>query len=398
MKKYLLSILVLSLVIFISYSNIKAEISSLKFIKRYYIDSQTAKKGYTFKIKNIILGLLPNTIKKGELIFEVKDEKIDKIPKDVIQLSNIYTISLKYNNQELLLKKTIPLLFLVKSNIKLKSIFYFNEQTKEWIALASKIKDFKILTKIDFLNGKFVVLGSNNFLPRRIKIHPNIKNYQFSKIYKVIYIDEHTIKKGITLKYKNIELGIPKNSLPKPGWILFNSYKKDSFPLKQDIFSNIIEIEFDAFDGKSSKLNTPLYIKWILPKDNHNKFNIAILNDIENKWEVLKSIQKGNKVFSNFKTTFAQLALLKESDVYFGKASWYPTKLSKKPLSSACNLFKIGDKIKVTNLENRKQVIVQIRSTGPFVQGRIIDLTKYAFSKIANPKKGIINVKIEKLK
>lgn len=54
-----------------------------------------------------------------------------------------------------------------------------------------------------------------------------------------------------------------------------------------------------------------------------------------------------------------------------------------------------GTKIRVTNLANGKTVVVKINDRGPFIKGRILDLSKSAFSSIANTSSGVINVKIE---
>jgi rare lipoprotein A len=60
-----------------------------------------------------------------------------------------------------------------------------------------------------------------------------------------------------------------------------------------------------------------------------------------------------------------------------------------------------GTKVRVTNLSNNKSVIVIILDRGPnkrFKPRRIIDLSKKAFSKIANTNKGTIRVRMEVLK
>lgn len=60
---------------------------------------------------------------------------------------------------------------------------------------------------------------------------------------------------------------------------------------------------------------------------------------------------------------------------------------------------KFGTKFKITNVANGLTVIVRINDRGPskrlFKKGRIIDLSKGAFEKIADLKKGIIRVKVE---
>jgi rare lipoprotein A len=54
-----------------------------------------------------------------------------------------------------------------------------------------------------------------------------------------------------------------------------------------------------------------------------------------------------------------------------------------------------GTIVKVTNKKNSKSVIVKINDRGPFVRGRIVDLSGSAFSSIANLDAGVIEVKIE---
>ena len=55
--------------------------------------------------------------------------------------------------------------------------------------------------------------------------------------------------------------------------------------------------------------------------------------------------------------------------------------------------------VRVTNKANGKSVVVRVNDRGPharFVrEGRIIDLTRAAFSKIAHPKYGLIEIQLE---
>ena len=63
--------------------------------------------------------------------------------------------------------------------------------------------------------------------------------------------------------------------------------------------------------------------------------------------------------------------------------------------TAAHKTLPFGAHVKVTNTANGKSVIVNINDRGPFVKGRIIDLSKSAFSSIGNISAGIIEVKIE---
>ncbi len=70
-------------------------------------------------------------------------------------------------------------------------------------------------------------------------------------------------------------------------------------------------------------------------------------------------------------------------------------------LTCAMRSRQFGKRYKVTNVVNNKFVIVTHNDFGPnkklYKKGRIIDLSKGAFEKIADLKKGIIKVKVERL-
>ncbi len=67
-------------------------------------------------------------------------------------------------------------------------------------------------------------------------------------------------------------------------------------------------------------------------------------------------------------------------------------------LTAAHKKLPFGTWIKVTNLSNGKSVKVRVNDRGPFVKGRIVDLTTAAFRKIEDVEKGITKVKIEIIK
>jgi len=68
-------------------------------------------------------------------------------------------------------------------------------------------------------------------------------------------------------------------------------------------------------------------------------------------------------------------------------------------LTCAMRSRDFGKFYKVTNLDNGKSVIVRHNDFGPnkklWKKGRIVDLSKGAFEKIADLKTGVINVKVE---
>ena len=57
-----------------------------------------------------------------------------------------------------------------------------------------------------------------------------------------------------------------------------------------------------------------------------------------------------------------------------------------------------GTRIKVTNVKNNKSMVVRVNDRGPWVRGRLIDLSFAAAKKIDMIAAGVIKVKIEILK
>jgi rare lipoprotein A len=64
-------------------------------------------------------------------------------------------------------------------------------------------------------------------------------------------------------------------------------------------------------------------------------------------------------------------------------------------LTAAHRTLPFGTRVRVTNLSNGKSVTVRINDRGPFVQGRIIDLSRAAAARIDMVRAGVVKVKID---
>ncbi|MBW3523442.1 septal ring lytic transglycosylase RlpA family protein [Chryseobacterium sp. NKUCC03_KSP] len=64
-------------------------------------------------------------------------------------------------------------------------------------------------------------------------------------------------------------------------------------------------------------------------------------------------------------------------------------------LTAAHRTLPFGTEIKVTNLNNGKEVIVSINDRGPFHSSRALDMSKAAFDEIGNTNHGTIPVEYE---
>ncbi len=73
-----------------------------------------------------------------------------------------------------------------------------------------------------------------------------------------------------------------------------------------------------------------------------------------------------------------------------GKASWYALtsktasgeRMNPSAMTAAHRSLPFGTKVRVTNSRNGKSVIVRINDRGPFVRGRVIDLSKAAAGRL----------------
>lgn len=98
----------------------------------------------------------------------------------------------------------------------------------------------------------------------------------------------------------------------------------------------------------------------------------------------------------------------KPTKVLYGKASYYYGRwIGRKTangeiyrasdVTAAHKTLPFNTRVRVTNLKNNKSVIVRINNRGPYVKGRIIDLSLVAAKKIQMTKAGVVPVKVEVL-
>lgn len=132
-------------------------------------------------------------------------------------------------------------------------------------------------------------------------------------------------------------------------------------------------------------------------------------NIIYVKNEIIKAVNSGTDLYvAREKTTSTKAKTSNSGSSQSGIASYYGKGLhgsrtasgerhNRNEMVAAHKSLPFGTKVKVTNLSNGKEVVVKINDRGPFVKGRVIDLSYGAFSKIENPGKGLTKVKLEVL-
>lgn len=96
----------------------------------------------------------------------------------------------------------------------------------------------------------------------------------------------------------------------------------------------------------------------------------------------------------------------KTTRVFYGQASFYANKFigrktatgeifSQKKLTCACNVLPLGTWIKVTNLRNKRSVVVKVNDRIHPRMKRIVDLSRAAAEKLGYISRGLTRVKVE---
>src|SRR5687768_6242776 len=107
-----------------------------------------------------------------------------------------------------------------------------------------------------------------------------------------------------------------------------------------------------------------------------------------------------------FTLLFKLIVLAAVAQVQTGKASFYADKFEGSPtasgekykrnkLTGAHKTLPFGTRVKVTNTANNKSVEVIINDRGPWVENRIIDLSKAAADQLGFINQGLADVQLE---
>jgi rare lipoprotein A len=83
------------------------------------------------------------------------------------------------------------------------------------------------------------------------------------------------------------------------------------------------------------------------------------------------------------------------ADKFHGKLTANGEVFNMYKLTAAHRVLPLGTIVKVTNLENGRWVVVKVNDRGPFIEGRVLDLSFAAALEIEMVKKGTAKVMIE---
>jgi rare lipoprotein A len=132
-------------------------------------------------------------------------------------------------------------------------------------------------------------------------------------------------------------------------------------------------------EGKNGTLKTTYLVR----RENGVEVSRKVIKKEQTVDPVTKLVRRGTKI-----------VLIDQ-----GKASFYSLsgrQCGTNRYTAAHRTLPKGTQVKVTNTANGKSVVVTIDDRGPYIAGRVIDLSCDAFSSIASLGTGVISVKVEK--
>lgn len=82
---------------------------------------------------------------------------------------------------------------------------------------------------------------------------------------------------------------------------------------------------------------------------------------------------------------------------HHGKRTASGERFDQNALTAAHRTLPFGTRVRVTNLNNERSVVLRINDRGPFVRGRVIDVSRAAAERLDMLRAGVVPVRVEPL-
>ncbi len=196
------------------------------------------------------------------------------------------------------------------------------------------------------------------------------------------------------------KVGLPPRVVTQPVTVRLERYP-DPLPDQEgrrrvsDIW--VVDIlSISSQEKRPVKLNGPVWLSVRSQNTTLYRKRIFFWEKTSGTWRPLpsKTDSRAGSVHAAFPLPYAPFAVFEESRAIEGSASWFRYRV---PNAAASNDFPMGSTLRVTDLANNKSVDVVVKSTGPFVSGRVIDLSSKAFAKLRRLGEGVTEVRVELL-
>ena len=258
---------------------------------------------------------------------------------------------------------------------------------------AQTVSDFLVEKKITLSEfdqilpekSSSLVSGQNIFIRRAVKIKIEVDGKT---------LESQTLARNVrnAILENDIVLGRLDQSAPN-----FNALPTNNLKIvitRINVEEKIIpeEINFKTIEKTDSKLGWRE--KKVEIKGAKGIKEVKYKITYKNSKEISRVILEKNTVKEPVSEVVVQGTYMKLGKANKGQGTWYAWKGG---LFAASTTIPKGAFVKVTNLANNKSVVVEINDYGPQGKGRIIDLDKVAFAKLASIGAGVIGVKVEQI-
>lgn len=85
------------------------------------------------------------------------------------------------------------------------------------------------------------------------------------------------------------------------------------------------------------------------------------------------------------------------AQAHHGKRTASGERFDQNALTAAHRTLPFGTRVRVTNLNNERSVVLRINDRGPFVRGRVIDVSRAAAVRLDMLRTGVVPVRVEAL-
>ena len=210
-------------------------------------------------------------------------------------------------------------------------------------------------------------------------------------------LGEREIKRGYTIDKPDglMLLAVFPDVLDRTAQITLRKVSAKGLPEPEDLKRVSEVFEFDIITDPIKIFAKEVIVVLNFESDNQKTKKIYLYDGNQDKWRPLFSLtnyaDKWVRAYTHL--PYSKIAVFEDDKSEEGYASRYRS--SRYPYGCASNDYPFDTRLKVTSLEDGKSVVCQVKSTGPFVTGRIIDLSLTAFRDLAPSWQGVIKVRVE---
>lgn len=361
-------------------------VQAAEIVQQIYLDQPTITKGYTVSTPdaNLRVGVISGVVSEAVTVTikSLTPEEIT-VPDGYVLVSGIYEYDFIGQTNPLILSKPYQLALKYSSdNHRTKSIYYWNKPTGTWVKLPSQLK-----SDIGEMRGVSPLPYS------KIAIFEAAPSVQTPLIIAVDPANDVTA----AFDDGSASARLPKGATDGPAIM---TLKGGEPPSAQTDFKLISPLYiFDVTGLSQNKLNQPITLTIKYDSDSVYRRNLYYWDRNAASWRIIPSVVDYSVETVTARTVlkYALVGVFETNEpvIQEGIASYYASR--KYTNAAANNMFPYDTKLKVTNLANMKSTVVTVKSTGPFVPGRVIDLVKTAFTEIADHHEGVIRVRVEKI-